>query len=895
VSGKRLLGLGFGLCLLGLATSTPAKNKPLAGIVLYQDAAGPAYAQISDLLLNGKREVYVCANQESLDNASYRKLPKTLLTAGMILERDAAGLMTLTSNDGEWCALPTNLKLPKQALSRKELGDLARIEGRVLAKSTNAGETPPASFLPGMAIYLVADLDTELAEFLRARRTQAIPLWSDYIKQYPASPHIVEARKSLADLLSAQAEGELAAYRKSVADHAPDFGRLKNAKVRADEARRMVSSFTRAEKLQHEIGSELQVVLAGSRNELNAYLTALNEHKPGYDHLRSAQSQMQKVFTVDSMFPGANHLDTEIVAQTQALDAALTAGELLVAAKRYDQAFAAVSRFKDMAAELPRVAAIIGAAFSFHRGRGTDASSQGQWEMAISEFRRALEYQNDTETSAALKKAQGELEAVEDKAAAARAIEESNALAASKRYIEAYDALEQLSDHRRSLVTEQMDALRKNYVEDLMTRAATLRRVHTPIRGHADENGARQAHDYLERAASLVEAQPLRIQLDLLNSAISDYYLKEAKRLIEKPRGSGVGLGWLLLQEARRFKPEQETVRDQLTRYAPEYENRAKLSISVTFRDQTSLRDSLGFAGQLENAVATGLESAGLPGLKILAREDRQFGTADGPNTLAGVADANLLIHGNILQHHVEKKIESQSLSSHYRSGQREVKNPAWLEVKRENDAVQQEYDRALEGQRVAAPHLKKKELAESNRNLEALAAKLQETKAKLDAISETLLQDTILAYNYVKRTTQLNAVAEVSFRLDDPISEITKSEVVRVETPKTVVVLENIKPEDSDGIVQEGVPPDETQLLQEAENAVKELMLKKMIEQLNRVPARVLGQARDAASRSDLEEAAAKYILYLNSTPNKDAPERQEGQQFLRKHFNVMLLGAAR
>lgn len=65
---------------------------------------------------------------------------------------------------------------------------------------------------------------------------------------------------------------------------------------------------------------------------------------------------------------------------------------------------------------------------------------------------------------------------------------------------------------------------------------------------------------------------------------------------------------------------------------------RAKLSIDVLFLDQTLRRDSAGFANQLHQAFATGLETPGLPVEVIL------------PGS-TGLLEPNFQFVGEILQH----------------------------------------------------------------------------------------------------------------------------------------------------------------------------------------------------------------------------------------------------
>ncbi len=94
--------------------------------------------------------------------------------------------------------------------------------------------------------------------------------------------------------------------------------------------------------------------------------------------------------------------------------------------------------------------------------------------------------------------------------------------------------------------------------------------------------------------------------------SISGYYIDLAKKYLNKPLSSGVGLGWSYLNEASQYRPNLDTIRDLMTTSNASYQMRAKLSIGVLFRDQTSRRDSAGFADQLQQAFATGLETSGL-------------------------------------------------------------------------------------------------------------------------------------------------------------------------------------------------------------------------------------------------------------------------------------------
>jgi hypothetical protein len=869
--------------VLSLSFVALAKDPPQIGIILYETPNGPAFVQASELLLNGKNEAYVCTEGETHDNNSYKKQPKVKIAGAQSMERDASGVIHMITASGTSCVVPQNLKLEKRkGVTLRELADLAVLSGKYISKSGNGSDSVPAQFAVGTKIVFVPAADAELAEFLRVSRRPSIALYREYLLQYPAAAHTAEVKQSLAGMITAEGEAALANYKKS-ASSTPDYPTLRIARDKAMDAMRVVPSFVRADKLRLEVDQLVQGVLAAGRSEIAEYNAAIEEHKPGYVHLTNALKQVQNAAVVDPAFPNLEKVKADAETQMSLVERATVTAEGLTAEGKFDQAYAAIARYAAFAGELPRIAAVVDAAAHFHRDRGLESVKQSKWEEAIAEFRRALEFKEEPETRSALKSAQGELETVKNHAAAQAAIESIGPMVAAKQFIEAYETLANLPDGQRKFVTDEMEKLKPDYQTDLVTRANELTRIHIPINGRADEDAVRQAYDYLDKASKLSDEDNINVKLDLVSEKISEYYLTLANKQLDKPRGSGVGLGWHLLLEGQRYKRDQEMLRNQITKFAPAYDTRGRLSIAVVFRDQTSRRDSLGFADQLADTVASRLESAGFRGVHILTRD--RIPSATDPNQ----AQPNFQIVGDIMQHRVEKNVETQRLNSKYRAGTREVKNPAWLEASRQLESMRTEYQRQLEASRAVIARNKKREIEAVNRQLEDLSRQIDMQKRKVDAIPETQLQDIIQPYNYTKRVFNLNAFVEIAFRaMDTNGSAAAYSDSIKLEVPKTVSILENVKPEDTEGIVEEGSPPDDYQLMAAAESQAQDAMLKKLTEWIDKLPAKVLQEARDAAGKDDKELAAERFVLYLNITPEKDTPERKEAAAFLRNEFNI-------
>ncbi len=182
--------------------------------------------------------------------------------------------------------------------------------------------------------------------------------------------------------------------------------------------------------------------------------------------------------------------------------------------------------------------------------------------------------------------------------------------------------------------------------------------------------------------------QDLKLRLDVISRNLSDYYVAQAKHYFDKPLGSGVGVAWLYLDEAQQYQSNRDDVRDERTKYSAIHNIRSTLSIKVVFRDQTSRRDSAGFADQLSDAIATGLETTALP-VRIIRAAD------------AIPVDPNFQLIGDVLEHRTISKPMIESIDSEYRAAEREIPNEDWNKANREYEAATLDLQKAqkiLEG-----------------------------------------------------------------------------------------------------------------------------------------------------------------------------------------------------
>jgi hypothetical protein len=465
-----------------------------------------------------------------------------------------------------------------------------------------------------------------------------------------------------------------------------------------------------------------------------------------------------------------------------------------------------------------------------------------------------------------------------------QALADSRNYAQKSDFIAAYDVLANLPEQQRVLVTDQMEALKKDYAPAAARRAQRLQEIHLPIRGRADEEAMRQSYELLRRSGAISNDPAVKLKLDLLSDKLSAYYLDQARRYLQKPLASGVGLGWLYLREAQRYEPALDAVRDEMARYQGTYQLRGRLSVGVVVRDQTSRREGQGFADQLGDAIANGLESSSQP-IKVIRRY------SEDPNAV----QPDFVLVSEILQHRMVKNTNLETLPSKYRAATHEVKNEAWLSANQAYTLAQQEVSQAQRALADAQQRRNKKDAATATDTLAAAQQKADDLRKQLDALNPTRPEAVLEPYNYTKKTIDVTAVVELAFRLTDPSGNLIDSTPsIQREDHKTYVVLENVKPEDTEGVKALNTPPDEVQFVTDLELQARDALVKSIAEKAGRLPEKLLQQARQRSQQQDIDGAAAEYIVFLNSTPDNGSPERAEAAAFLRDHFNLSVATSA-
>jgi hypothetical protein len=869
------------------SVSALAKDAPATVVALFDGTAGTAYVQLVGMTLNGKTEVRLCDGVSRFDKSAYNALPRASFTGASSLQRREDGVLTLTVDAKTICVVPSNLKFDKKPeLTPAEAAEQAVIQGTPVSSSAPDAAIPVLK--PGVQLVFVAAPDVEFADFLRAQRANTVKDWQEFLSRYPSSQHLTVARNAMAGIHQQDAEAAFAQYQKSASAGKPDISLLRRASGEAQAANQASAGYSTAIKLMEAIGRELDILLEPDRARLQAFQKALQNHGPGYLQLVAARVHLEQLLEVRPDYAPVLNLRREIAAEELKLETTIATAESLSASARYDDALYWLRPYLSFASESPRVNAIVNAGYKHHFDSGQKLAAQQDWEQAIAEFRKAATIRPDSkEADAALNDAKIQLSAKYDQQAANLALLESNDYASKNQFVEAYDVLADLPDKQRALVASQLSALASNYVSAAPRRAQKLQETHLPIKGRADEDAVREACVLLDRASSISGDPAITLKRDFLSNKISAYYLDQANRYLGRPSGSGAGVGWLYLKEAQRYGVTNlNNLKDQMAQYAALYQRRARVSVGIVLRDQTSRSDSPGFAEQLADAIANGLESSGAS-IEVVRK----------PAEAADALQPNFMLAGEVLDHRVVKNVNLETPQSKYRAGTHEIKNPAWLQAESDYESAQQQLAAAQHALADAQSQHKKKDIvAAANDAVQEAQKHADELRSKVETTEQNRVEAVVEPYHYTKKTIDLSASIELTFRVNDRSGNAIGQTIdLHKGNRKSTVVLQDVKPEDTEGITNQGVEPDEAQFLTDLEIEARNAMVKAVREKAAELPANVLQEARTRAQSGDADGAAEQYIMYLNSTPETSSPERDEAAKFLRDRFNLGVPDAAK
>ena len=211
------------------------------------------------------------------------------------------------------------------------------------------------------------------------------------------------------------------------------------------------------------------------------------------------------------------------------------------------------------------------------------------------------------------------------------------------------------------------------------------------------------------------------MRIQNLGDELSVWFLDRAKHSLQKPLGSGTELGWAYLKEAESYKAANlEAVRDQMKMADPAHGMHSKLSVRVQFRDQTSQRQSEGFANQMESAIAAGLDTSGMA-VKVIRSGD----------TVREGVDPDFLIAGDVLEHHIAAPPTVESVDSKYIAGVHEVPSEEWNKANRAVDSANEQLHTAQAALQGARPKARRRKSKRPPDRLRVAQKKLDDARVK--------------------------------------------------------------------------------------------------------------------------------------------------------------------
>jgi hypothetical protein len=864
-----------------------AKQASLIAIEVYDSPSGAAYAQLSDVLINGKAEVRDCTpfQAAAIDKSTYNKMQKFTLAPGAVLERDNDGsLRYRTGSSQPLCVAPDSVKYEHDAsYSLSDLADRAILTGTPL----NASAGAPAGAAPlrkGVKLVFVTAPNAELAEFLRAQRSDDVTDWLSFLSKYPTSPHLSDAKLALTLLYAAAGEASITTYDKSVTAGSPSYTDLKDAKAQADKARAAYPDQPQTAKLLEEIRARLTALTEKGRAELQAYQTALHSHAAGYIHLRNAKALSDAASGIDPSFPAGLSLLADATQAGNEFDRALRTAESAVVAKQMDQALEALAPLRQFAAEEQRIQSVIDAAYDYYLQLGKQFAAAGDWVSAVNDFEKAAKTKDTTEAQDSLKEGQRQLIISQDKAAAAKALEASKAYEDQKDPINAFDALYNLPRAQKALVADDLARLQSGYIDAANKAVKDQQKAHLPIRGLGDEIGIEKAYAWLERLYELTKDATYSDTMGILGDDLSAYFVDQAKRYLDKPSGSGTELGWTYLEEALYYKPSNQDAHDAKVAATPAHAMHSKLSIRVQFRDQTSLREStVFFIRQLEDAIITGLES---PKLQVKAVRVGE--------TTGGV-EPDFQLDGNVLEHQITETPIVESRESKYLAGTHDIPSEAWNKANRDFDAATRQLQTDQSALQGAESKGNKRDIKDLNEKVAADQKQASTAQALADSLPKTVIQDVVRPYQYTRRTIDIKNSIKLQFRIGDTLSgQMGDAILIEREDPHQVVLLEDVKPEDTEGVKMGGTTPNTDEMQKALENAAREELKEKVLLKVQELPRKIYESARAKEQEENVDGAGEYYLRYLSCTPEEDSAERRHAKEFLEEKFNMRPVASA-
>jgi hypothetical protein len=281
----------------------------------------------------------------------------------------------------------------------------------------------------------------------------------------------------------------------------------------------------------------------------------------------------------------------------------------------------------------------------------------------------------------------------------------------------------------------------------------------------------------------------------------------------------------------------------------------------------------------LEDAIITGLEA---PTIKAV-----RFGEATG-----GV-EPDFQLAGDVLDHQISETTNVEAKESKYRAGTHDDPNEAWNKANRAYEAAMRQLasdQSALQGVEAKG---KKHEVEDAQAKVDADQKAISEAQALADSLPKTITSDVIRPYQYVRKTIDLKNTIKLQFRIGETLSgQMGDAIVVEKEDPKQFTMLEEVKPDDTEGVKLGGTAPSTSELQMTLENAARDELVQKVRLKVQDLPRAVYDAGKSREQEENVDGAGEYYLRYLSCTSEDGSAERQHAKEFLAEKFNMRPTG---
>jgi hypothetical protein len=182
------------------------------------------------------------------------------------------------------------------------------------------------------------------------------------------------------------------------------------------------------------------------------------------------------------------------------------------------------------------------------------------------------------------------------------------------------------------------------------------------------------------------------------------------------------------------------------------------------------------------------------------------------------------------------------------------------------------------------------------NASIAADQKAVAEAQALADTLPKTVTSDVIRTYQYVRRTIDVKNTIKLQFRIGETLSgQMGVAIAVEKEDPKQFVVLEDVKPDDTDNVKLGGTTPNTRELQTALENAARDELVQKVQLKVQELPRVVYDAGKSREQEENVDGAGEYYLRYLSCTTENGSSERQHAKEFLAEKFNMRPAGEAR